>query len=307
MDSCQKIPNTDTLNPWALTGFIDGEGSFTIGISENKNKVVGWHVKQEFLISLHEGDKVILETIQKYLGVGNIFKHHSNKILHYRIASVKDLAKIIAHLDQYPLITQKFADYTLFKEAYNLVVNKQHLTLSGLHELVSLKASMNLGLSELLKTAFPSVVPKVRPLVVDKTIADPQWLAGFASAEGCFFIGIQKSSTIRVGVNVQLEFQLTQHIRDEALIKSLIKYLNCGNAHQNKSVFRYRVSKLSDLSENIIPFFKQHRIIGIKALDFADFCTVFELMRNKKHLSHEGIEQIRIIKSGTNTGRDKSI
>lgn len=97
---------------------------------------------------MHEGDKVILETIQKYLGVGNIFKHHSNKILHYRIASVKDLAKIIAHLDQYPLITQKLADYTLFKEAYNLVVNKQHLTLSGLHELVSLKASMNLGLSE---------------------------------------------------------------------------------------------------------------------------------------------------------------
>jgi len=44
-----------------------------------------------------------------------------------------------------------------------------------LHELVSLKASMNLGLSEQFffkkKMAFPSVVPKVRPLVVDKTIA----------------------------------------------------------------------------------------------------------------------------------------
>lgn len=32
------------VNPWALTGFIDGEGSFIMGISKNKNKV-GWQVK----------------------------------------------------------------------------------------------------------------------------------------------------------------------------------------------------------------------------------------------------------------------
>ena len=30
-------------------------------------------------------------------------------------------------------------------------------------------------------------------------------------------------------------------------------------------------------------------------------------MNNKKHLSNEGIEEIRKIKSRTNTGRDKSI
>lgn len=100
------------LNPWALTGFIDGEGSFIIGISKNNNKV-GWQVKFEFLLSLHEGDKFILESIKDFLGVGNIIKHHSKKILHYRIASTKDLAKIFDHLDKYPLLTQKRADYEL--------------------------------------------------------------------------------------------------------------------------------------------------------------------------------------------------
>lgn len=300
-------PNVDSpLNPWALTGFIDGEGSFIIGISKNNNKV-GWQVKLEFLLSLHEGDKFILESIKNYLGVGNIIKHHSKNIIHYRIASIKDLAKIFDHLDKYPLLTQKRADYELFKVGYNLVTNKQHLTISGLHRIVGLKASMNLGLSDLLKTAFPNVIPEIRPLVVNPTIADPQWLAGFASAEGCFFIGIHKSSTIRVGVNVQLEFQLTQHIRDEFLIRSFIEYLNCGNAHQSKNVFRYRVSKFSDISEKIIPFFKKYPILGIKSKDFTDFCAVVELMNNKKHLSHEGIEKIRKVKSGTNTGRDKSI
>nr|ATI20314.1 LAGLIDADG endonuclease [Juglanconis sp.] len=145
---------------------------------------------------------------------------------------------------------------------------------------------MNLGLSDHLKTAFPNVTPEVRPLVINKPIADPQWLAGFASAEGCFFIGIHKSSTIKVGVNVQLEFQVTQHKRDEFLIKSIIEYLNCGNALQSKNVFRYRVSKFSDrlplgddpregdLTDKIIPFFKKYPILGIKLKDFMDFCTV---------------------------------
>lgn len=70
---------------------------------------------------------------------------------------------------------------------------------------------MNLGLSDQLKTTFPDVIPKVRPLVINKTIAHPQWLAGFVSAEGCFFISIHKSLTIKIKVNVQLEFVLTQH------------------------------------------------------------------------------------------------
>ena len=31
--------NNSYINPWDLTGFIDGEGSFTINISKNNNKV----------------------------------------------------------------------------------------------------------------------------------------------------------------------------------------------------------------------------------------------------------------------------
>lgn len=130
-------------------------------------------------------DKVLLQQIKNYFGVGNITKHSKNKVFTYRISSRKDLAKIIDHLHQYPLITQKLADYELFKQGYNLVIDKQHLILSGLEEIVALKASMNLGLSDYLKTAFPDVISKIRTLR-NKTIADPQWLSGFVAAEGCF-------------------------------------------------------------------------------------------------------------------------
>lgn len=63
---------------------------------------------------------------------------------------------IIDHFDQYPLITKKHLDFILFKEAFQLFINKSHLTPEGLIKMASLKASMNLGLSKTLKEAFPA-------------------------------------------------------------------------------------------------------------------------------------------------------
>jgi hypothetical protein len=38
-------------------------------------------------------------------------------------------------------------------------------------------------------------------------------------------------------------------------------------------------------------------------LDYLDWCKIAELMKNKVHLSEEGLEQIRTIKAGMNKGR----
>ena len=75
---------------------------------------------------------------------------------------------IIDHFDNFPLLTQKLADYKLFKQAYNLMLNKKHLTEEGLEKFVAIKASMNLGLSDQLKIAFPNISYIDRPLVQNK-------------------------------------------------------------------------------------------------------------------------------------------
>jgi hypothetical protein len=60
------------------------------------------------------------------------------------------------------LVTQKQADFELFKEAINIINKGEHLTLEGLNKLVAIKASMNKGLSDLLKSEF-SLQPYPRP------------------------------------------------------------------------------------------------------------------------------------------------
>jgi hypothetical protein len=94
-------------------------------------------------------------------------------MIQYRVSSVKDLQVVIDHFDKYPLITQKLADYLLFKRAFELVKRKEHLTTKGLKQIVAIKASMNNGLSEKLKAAFPNTIPAPRPLIMNQKIQEP--------------------------------------------------------------------------------------------------------------------------------------
>ena len=68
-------------------------------------------------------------------------------------------------------------------------------------------------------------------------------------------------------------------------MNNLISYFKAGECYNRDQAVDYRVTKFSDLTNIIIPFFKKYSILGVKALDFADFCKVVELMENKAHLT----------------------
>jgi hypothetical protein len=55
---------------------------------------------------------------------------------------------------KYHLITQKKADFLLFKEAAYMLNQKKHLTELGIKNIVDIKASINLGLSPKFKMHF---------------------------------------------------------------------------------------------------------------------------------------------------------
>lgn len=89
------------------------------------------------------------------MDIGSISSHGKDAV-QFRVSSIKDLQVIVDHFNNFPLITQKWSDFHLFKVAFELVKCKRHLTLEGLISIVSIKATMNLGLSEELEIAFPS-------------------------------------------------------------------------------------------------------------------------------------------------------
>jgi hypothetical protein len=114
----------------------------------------------------------LLEKIKSFFGVGIISKDGENYIK-YQVRSIEDLKIIINHFVKYPLITQKQADFLLFKSVFELMYSKQHLTNEGLFQIVALKASMNKGLSEQLKIAFPNIIPIKRPSILNNKVTNP--------------------------------------------------------------------------------------------------------------------------------------
>ena len=289
------------MNPWFITGFTDAEGCFTNSIRRENAMNLGWSVEQAFSIGLHKTDKPLLQEFKNFFKVGSISKQGSQSI-QFIVRSVKDLGVIIDNFDKYPLITEKLLNYKLFKQIFQLKLNKEHLTHEGLGKIVAIKATTNRGLSPELQLAFPEVVQMTIPLVNNKESYDPHWLAGFTSGEGCFFINFIKTKT-RFGVVVHLVFQLTQHSRDEKLMKSLIKYLNCGYIYKIGEILIFKVTKFDDIAHKIIPFFKNHKIQGVKAKDFNDFCNAAEIIKEKGHLTLEGLNKIRELKQGMNRQR----
>lgn len=291
----------NTINPYYLTGFIDGEGCFNLSIYKNSELAVGWHIIPVFKISLHVKDKALLESIQRSLGVGSIYKHGKNS-LELRVNGLKNLNVLINHLDNYPLITQKFGDFVLFKEAVKLIGLREHLTKEGLLKLVSLKASLNKGLSGKLKSEFSSVIPAIRSKGLSSEIKDMNWLRGFVEAEGSFHVIVQK---LKGNTWVSLIFTLTQHSRDKVLMESLIEFLGCGrcsSASTRKEV-NFIVSTYSEISKIIIPLFQEYPLLGFKQKDFLDFVKVADLIKSKDHLTKEGLSIVMDIKNKMNQRR----
>jgi NADH:ubiquinone oxidoreductase subunit K len=299
-----KITKNSGLDPWFVTGFTDAEGSFVCSVRKRVSSRVGWRTEAIFIITLHIKDVELLKLLQTYFGgIGNIRKHGKDSCA-FVVSSLEQITKIIIpHFYKYPMITNKRADYLLWREIILKMGRREHLMQDGLQAIVNLRASMNWGLREELIAAFPRTIPVKRPVVVGQVIPHSLWLAGFSSGEGCFFVKIGKATT-RIGFQVVLLFELTQHSRDEKLMESLIEYFGCGRlAKTGKDVVRFKVVKFSDITEKIIPFFCQHQIIGVKSLDFSDWCRVAEIMQARGDKTLEGLDEIRKIKAGMNQKR----
>ena len=111
-----KQDNNNLPHPWFVTGLTDAEGTFVLSFRKSEDYRMGYQVTAIYKIALHKKDYDLLNSIKNYFGVGKITKH-GDTTLQYTVRSFKNLDKIIAHFDKYPLISQKYADYILFKDA----------------------------------------------------------------------------------------------------------------------------------------------------------------------------------------------
>lgn len=295
------------LNPHFVTGFIDAEGCFHISLVNNLNLKLRLSVRAVFQIALHKKDLGLLEKLREFFGVGKVIVR-SDGAVYYQVSSLEDLILIIKHLDNYPLITHKWADFELFKSVVYMMWNKEHLTEEGLAKIVNIKAAMNFGaLSKELLSRFIDVKPVKRPIKKDIQVAHPFWVSGFVEGEGMFFVNIYKRKDSTLGEGVKIVFKITQDLRNSEVLAMFNNIFSCGKVYRQSpsaKVHDFLITGLSDILKYVIPFFLAYPLEGAKHKEFLDFVKVGELMKDKAHLKKDGLEQIRLIKSGINRGRE---
>lgn len=300
---------TTDMNPWFITGFSDAEGCFTIKTQPNLKLKTKWRIRPVFSITLNKKDLPLLKTIQNYLNVGNI--SISNNTVIYAVDSIKEIDVIIYHFDKYPLITQKLSDYLIFRQCFNLIKQREHLTEKGLLEIMSLKGSLNLGLTDNIKNAFPNIDIKERPKYVFKGIPDPFWVSGFTSGDGSFHVVYRDTGQLK---QVFLRFSIHLHIRDLEVLEGISTYFKQFKGYEKKekdkkiimsnSSANLQITKNYDIVNIIIPFFNKYPIMGMKNLDFEDFKKVHYIIENNEYLTNPSLyNEIVQIKSGMNLNR----
>ena len=135
---------------------------------------------------------------------------------------------------------------------------------------------------------------------------EAQWVVGFVDGEGCFFVGINRHPEMTSGFQVLPEFTVVQHQRDIQLLHALKKFFGCGVVRRNHAErMAYRVRALDHLKDVIVPFFDKHPLKSKKRVDFIKFRRVLHLMEKGRHLTAEGIEEIRAIATTMNTGCER--
>ena len=308
------------LVSWFITGLFDAESSFVVTILKNSRYKTGWNVQARVQIKMHEKDRPLILAIQNYFGgIGYISKSNKASTVEFRVSTLKDLVNVILpHFDKYPLISKKNLDYLLFKQIVLLMLDEGHHTLEGIEKIVNIRASLNTGLSDELKEAFPNweAVPikNLGNSITNKisySNIHPDWLAGFATGESNFFIAVQKAKT-KSGISTSLRFSIAQHSRDLLLLESFVNLFGGGFVvdYTKRSICEFVVAKIDLILNYVIPFFEKHPILGSKHLIYLDFKSAAYIIKNKEHLNADkvGLNQIMQLKKRiTSLYSDKTI
>ena len=126
------------LNPWYITGFSEGEATFTYS---RHGKGLGLY----FAIKIIAKDSKIIYQIRDFFGVGRIYdvrprlprrySGFTKQAVYYRVTKISDLERIVQHFDKYPLIGKKQASYQIWKKMFLLKQNFRKPDFDRLQEL----------------------------------------------------------------------------------------------------------------------------------------------------------------------------
>ena len=225
-----------------------------IGFSEGDGAFMTGKDKRLIFV-LTQKETAILNHVHETLGIGRVRTY--GQFSRYRVDDKKGILVITALING------------------NLVLDKRKAQVKKWLDILNIEEKNN----------------KVLPLI------DNSWLSGFIDAEGCFNVTLLKRKAMTLGYQVKLRFMIDQKdsldsmlfIKDQLnlfLTHRKLKKGAIGSMHRIESTSFVKVPL-------IIEYINRFRLKSKKQESFDKWVTVYELVKNKAHLTEEGLSEIR--------------
>jgi len=117
------------------------------------------------------------------------------------------------------------------------------------------------------------------------------WISGFTQSDGSFVINYLKTNS-GIPVRPVPIFNLTQSKIDYDLFIEIKNYLGIGNLYNNRDNVTFVVKSIDEIVEVLLPLFDKYPLRGSKLVGYNIFKTVVLMLKEKKHLTLEGLIQI---------------
>ena len=128
-----------------ITGFVDGEGCFHVGINPHSDMKCGYQVLPEFTVVQHERDVQLLHALKDHFGCGVVRKNHGDRMA-YRVRGKEHLLeRIIPFFEKHSLKSKKRSDFAKFRRIVRMMEAGDHLSAEGVEEIRRIASQMNRG------------------------------------------------------------------------------------------------------------------------------------------------------------------
>lgn len=152
------------LNPYFVTGYSDGESSFSIWIRTSNKSKFGFNINPVYSIGAEANieNLKLLESIKNFFGdIGSISLCDNMYI--YEVSSIITLRVYINHFEKYPLEITKIIHFKLLTIIYKMMLNKEHLTKKGFMKILAIKAVFPKELNKNIMNAYPNIKSIIKP------------------------------------------------------------------------------------------------------------------------------------------------
>lgn len=127
----------------------------------------------------------------------------------------------------------------------------------------------------------------------------PQYIAGFIDGEGSFNVSIYRDETMKNKIFIRPEFSIELRADDKEILERIQITIGCGKIYDcNYERYgwyphvKYKVSRLEEISDILIPFLEKCPLQAKKVKNFDCFKKIVRMRMKREHLTKKGVYKI---------------